>query len=171
MEDSGSPPLRKTARRNKKPAESDAQKLVEMEKVEETSGWFLKIKSFHFLFSYFAEPHPKWSPYRTGLETEFMAFKLRNNVLLNLLPYVFEKKEEFDSFLVQVESVCHDNIFKVNKRRRILHDIATGRLDELESTHQDIINLTRECKKLEWCDVENDGRKIVIQIAKLCEKI
>ena len=83
----------------------------------------------------------------------------------------FEKKEDFDSFLVEVESVCHQNIDKVNKRRPILHDIATGRLDDLETTHGDIINLTRECKKLEWCNVENEGRMIVIQIAKLCEKM
>ena len=100
-----------------------------------------------------------------------MAFKLRNSVLVSLLPYVFEKKEEFETFLFEVESVCHQNIYKMNKKRCILHDIATGRLDELENTHEDIINLTRECKKLEWCDVENEGRKIVSQITKLCEKM
>ena len=171
MEDSGTPRLRKTARRKFKPAQSDAQKVVDMEKVEETSGWSLKIKWFHFLFSYFAEPQPKWSAYRSGLETEFMAFKLRNSVLVSLLPYVFENKEDFHSFLLEVESVCHQNIYKVNKKRRILHDIASGRLDDLETTHKDIINLTRECKKLEWCDVENEGRMIVIQITKLCEKM
>ena len=44
MEDSGTPRLRKTARRKFKPAQSDAQKVVDMEKVEETSGWSLKIK-------------------------------------------------------------------------------------------------------------------------------
>ena len=93
MDDSGTPPLRKTVRRKFKLAQCDAQKVVAMEKVEETSGWSLKIKWFHFLFSYFAEPHLKWSAYRTGLEIEFMAFKLRNSVLVSLLPYVFEKKE------------------------------------------------------------------------------
>ena len=100
-----------------------------------------------------------------------MAFKLRNSVLVSLLPYVFEKKEDFETFLFEVESVCHQNIYKVNNKRRILHDIAIGRLDQLETTHEDIINLTRECKKLEWCDVENEGKKIVIQITKLCEKM
>ena len=171
MDDSGTPPLRKTVRRKFKPAQCDAQKVVAMEKVEETSGWSLKIKWFHFLFSYFAEPHAKWSAYRTGLEIEFIAFKLRNSVLVSLLPYVFEKKEDFEFFLFEVESVCHQNIYKVNNKRRILHDIATGRLDQLETTHEDIINLTRECKKLEWCNVENEGKKIVIQITKLCEKM
>ena len=81
----------------------------------------------------------------------------------------FEKKEDFVSLLKS--SVCHQNIDKVNKRRPILHNIATGRLDDLETTHGDIINLTRECKKLEWCNVENEGKKIVIQITKLCEKM
>ena len=44
MDDSGTPPLRKTVRRKFKPAQCDAQKVVAMEKVEETSGWSLKIK-------------------------------------------------------------------------------------------------------------------------------
>jgi len=44
MDDSGTPPLRKTVRRKFKLAQCDAQKVVAMEKVEETSGWSLKIK-------------------------------------------------------------------------------------------------------------------------------
>ena len=103
--------------------------------------WFCFLKKFAI--------HKKTTGYYCLWKFWFSLLSRNSQFTKNQQGTPFEKKEDFDSFLVEVESVCHQNIDKVNKRRPILHDIATGRLDDLETTHGDIINLTRVCKKLE----------------------